>query len=138
MEVRTSKTQDEIARVVQINATATGMPSRTQYISAVAKRGGLKLAYDDGQIVAFCCLDDGYFFEKVFISLLLVDPEHQRLGIGQKLIEEIASDHNEIWTSTNRSNIKMRGLLRKVGWQYCGELKGLDAGDPEMFFKKPN
>jgi hypothetical protein len=31
----------------------------------------------------------------------------------------------------------MQGLLTKIGWMFCGEIKGLDVGDPEMFYKKP-
>jgi len=29
----------------------------------------------------------------------------------------------------------MRGLLTKIGWTYRGEVSGLDAGDPELFYK---
>ena len=36
--------------------------------------------------------------------------------------------------STNRSNIPMRDLLVKEGWQFSGELVGLDPDDPEMIF----
>ncbi len=136
MQVRTSKTEDEITAAVQIDAGVTGTNSRAQYIATVAERRGLKLAYEQGQIVGFCCLDDRYFFEKVFVSLLIVDQDSRRRGIGQRLIQTVAFDHAEIWTSTNRSNIKMRGLLSKVGWQFCGEIEGLDVDDPEMFFKK--
>jgi len=32
------------------------------------------------------------------------------------------------------SSPPMRELLRQQGWQLSGELDGLDAGDPEMFF----
>lgn len=135
MQVRTSKTQDEIAAAVEIDVDVTGTHSRAQYITSVAERGGLKLAYDEGQIVGFCCFDNRYFFEKAFVSLLMVDQHSRRRGIGRKLLEAVAIDHTELWTSTNRSNIKMRGLLSKVGWQFCGEIKGLDVDDPEMFFK---
>lgn len=102
----------------------------------VAQCGGLGLAFDQGQVVGFCCLDDRYFFDKTFISLLVIDGGSRRCGFGQGLLEAAALEKPEIWTSTNRSNMAMRGLLTKMGWQFCGEIEGLDAGDPEMFFKK--
>ena len=135
MQVRTSKTEDEITAAVQIDVRAIGTRSRAQYIATVAERGGLRLACEQDKIVGFCCLDEHYFFEKAFVSLLIVDQDFRRRGIGQKLLQAAAIDHTETWTSTNRSNTRMRGLLSKVGWQFCGEIEGLDAGDPELFFK---
>jgi hypothetical protein len=41
---------------------------------------------------------------------------------------------SQVFTSSNRSNTPMRELLRQQGWQLSGELDGLDAGDPEIFF----
>lgn len=137
MQVRTSKTKDEIAAAAQIDERATNTNSRAQYIATVAEVGGLKLAYKQGQVVGFCCVDDRYFFEKVFVSLLIVDKDARRRGIGKELLQAVAFDHFELWTSTNQSNAKMRGLLSKLGWQFCGEIEGLDAGDPEMFYTKP-
>lgn len=136
MQIRTSKTQEDAAAAARIDLRESGTSTRRQYISSVAERGGLILADQKGQVVGFCCLDSSYFFEKAFLSLLIVDQNHRRLGIGQKLVETVAADNAEIWTSTNRSNGKMRGLLDKLGWSCCGELEGLDPGDPEMFFKK--
>ena len=135
MQIRTSKTKDEITAAAQIDERATSNNSRAQYIATVAEAGGLKLAYEQDQIVGFCCVDKRDFFEKVFISLLIVDQDSQRRGIGQELIQAVAVDHHELWTSTNRSNARMRGLLDKLGWQFCGEIEGLDPGDPEMFFR---
>ena len=51
------------------------------------------------------------------------------------MLQSLSSDYSEIWTSTNRSNLAMRALLAKLEWKFCGDLNGLDEGDPEMFFK---
>ena len=136
MQVRTGRTEDEIDAALQIDLSVTGTHERASYIEAVAERGGLRLAFDQGQIVGFCCLDDHYFFEKAFVSLLIVDQGSRRRGVGQVLLEATVSERPETWTSTNRSNAEMRGLLVKSGWKFCGEIEGLDAGDPELFFKK--
>jgi ribosomal protein S18 acetylase RimI-like enzyme len=137
MHVRTGQTEEEIKAAIRIDASLASTHTRVPYITAVAERGGLRLIEDQERIVGFCCLDDRYFFEKVFVSLLIVDAGARRRGIGQELLKAAAMEHPEIWTSTNRSNMAMRGLLTKTGWMFCGEIAGLDAGDPEMFYKKP-
>lgn len=136
MQVRTGSTEDDIAAAIQIDLSVTGTHGRASYIEAVAERGGLRLAIHHGRVVGFCCLDDHYFFEKAFVSLLIVDRGSRRNGIGQVLLETTSSEQPETWTSTNRSNAEMRGLLSKSGWKFCGEIEGLDAGDPELFFKR--
>jgi ribosomal protein S18 acetylase RimI-like enzyme len=136
MQVRIGQTEEDTTAAIRIDAGLAITHTRAPYIAAVAERGGLRLIEDQGQIVGFCCLDDCYFFEKVFISLLIVDPGARRRGIGKELLEAAALEHEEVWTSTNRSNMAMRGLLTKTGWMFCGEIAGLDAGDPEMFYKK--
>jgi GNAT superfamily N-acetyltransferase len=135
MQVRPGHTEDDIAAAVRIDLALTGLRGRAAYIAAVAERGGLRLAIDRGEILGFCCLDDRYFFERAFVSLLIVTGAARRRGIGQGLLAAAACEHSELWTSTNRSNVAMRSLLARLGWTYCGALSGLDAGDPEMFYK---
>ena len=135
LEIRKAITPDEIARAVTIDDAVLGSHDRADYIRSVAENGGLSVAALHGDVQAFCCLDDGYFFGKPFISLLIVSPEARRLGLGAGLLLHNSSAHPEVWTSTNRSNTAMRTLLDKAGWRYCGELSGLDEGDPERFYK---
>jgi hypothetical protein len=33
------------------------------------------------------------------------------------------------------SNTPICGLLSQLDWDYCGQLDGLDIGDPELFYK---
>jgi ribosomal protein S18 acetylase RimI-like enzyme len=136
MKVRTGQTEDDISAAIRIDAGSSGSDTRAPYIAAVADRGGLRLIEDQERTVGFCCLDDRYFFGKAFIFLLMVEPGARRRGIGRKLLGAAALEHTEIWTSTNRSNNAMRGLLSKTGWMFCGQIAGLDAGDPELLFKK--
>ena len=136
MQFRFGTHEGDVRAAAQIDARATGTDARASYLRAMSQRGGLRLALDQTQIVGFCCVDDQYFFEKAFITLLVVDHGSRRRGIGQALLEATASETSETWTSTNRSNAEMRGLLAKSGWTFCGEIEGLDDGDPEMFFKK--
>jgi len=137
MQVRTGRSEGDVAAAIQIDVSVTGTRERAPYIKSVAECGGLRVALEQDEVVGFCCLDDHYFFEKAFVSLLIVDQGSRRRGVGQVLLEATASERPEVWTSTNRSNAEMRGLLAKSGWKFCGEIEGLDAGDPEIFFKKP-
>ncbi|MEO1136464.1 MAG: GNAT family N-acetyltransferase [Pseudomonadota bacterium] len=134
---RRATEQAEIDCAIAIDAMVAGSEVRSEYISSVAARGGLSVAAQQNEIRAFCCLDHQYFFEKPFISLLIVDPRARRCGLGSSLLSFNSKGGREVWTSTNRSNTAMRALLAKSGWRYCGELDGLDTGDPEQFFKAP-
>ncbi len=133
--IRKANTPEEIRRAVDIDAALPGDPDRTAYIERIAAQGNLTVAGQTTEITAFCCLDHGYFFEKPFVSLLIVAPEARRFGLGAALLADCASRQKELWTSTNRSNRPMRALLEKTGWRYCGEVSGLDEGDPERFYR---
>ena len=135
LEIRKAFTPDEIACAVAIDEAHIGSNDRAVYITSVAESGGLSVAALCNAVQAFCCLDHNYFFEKPFISLLIVSPDARRLGLGAGLLSHNARRFPEVWTSTNRSNSAMQKLLKKTGWRYCGEISGLDEGDPEQFFK---
>lgn len=135
LEIRNGNTPDAIAHAVAMDEALFGSTERADYIATVAENGGLSVAKIRGEIQAFCCLDNRYFFSKPFISLLVVSPEARRCGLGAGLLSYCTSRFPEVWTSTNRSNNAMRGLLDKLGWRYCGELSGLDEGDPERFYR---
>ena len=135
LEIKKAITPDEVARAVAIDEALPGSNNRAGYITSVAENGGLSVAALRGEVQAFCCLDNRYFFGKPFISLLIVSPAARRLGLGAGLLSHSSSGHPEVWTSTNQSNAAMRKLLDKAGWRYCGELSGLDEGDPELFYR---
>lgn len=137
LETRRAIEQAEIDRAIAIDEIVTGSKNRSEYITSVAARGGLSVATQQNEMRAFCCLDHQYFFEKPFISLLIVDPRARRCGLGFSLLSFNSQGMQEVWTSTNRSNAPMRALLEKSGWRFCGELDGLDTGDPERFYKTP-
>ncbi len=135
MEIRKADASDDIAQAVLIDESLFGSSGRAYHIASVAEAGGLSVAALHGEVKGFCCLDHSYFFEKPFISLLIISPDARRLGLGKGLLLHSCSAYSEVWTSTNQSNSAMRSLLTKAGWEYCGELCGLDEGDPELFFK---
>lgn len=129
MEIRPAIDPADIAAAVALD------PARADYITQVAQKRGLSVACLDGQVAAFACLDHAYFFEKPFVSLLMVADQARRKGLGRALLTSAAGAYPEVWTSTNTSNAPMRALLDALGWHYCGTVEGLDAGDPERFYK---
>lgn len=135
MDIRIATSPDEVADAIAIDARLPGSPDRADYISKVAGVGGLSVASLGDEVQAFCCVDHQYFFEKPFVSLLVVSEEARRLGLGSGLLASCAVAHPELWTSTNRSNAEMHTLLKSAKWLYCGDVSGLDPGDPECFYR---
>ena len=137
MQIKSATHGPEIEGALSVDEEVFGSAKRGAYITKVAEKGGLGVALHDGEVVAFSCLDNSYFFERPFVSLLIIRAQWRRQGVGKRLLEFCRSHADgELWTSTNRSNGPMRALLKSCAWHYCGELDGLDPGDPELFFKK--
>ena len=135
MDIRSATSSGEVACAITLDARLPGSPDRADYIAKIAEMGGLCVARLENEVRAFCCVDHQYFFEKPFVSLLIVSADAQRLGLGAGLLGSCAVAYPELWTSTNRSNTAMHMLLRKAEWLYCGEISGLDPGDPECFYR---
>jgi len=78
------------------------------------------------------------FFGRDFIELVHVAESMRRLGVGDALLETIerARHADRLFTSTNESNVPMRALLEKRGFEPSGEIQNLDANDPELIFVK--
>ena len=125
----------DAARALAIDA-AGGHAPRTNVLTAAARRGDLWLAGDGEAPRAFVCRDDACFFARPFVALVVVDPAFRRRGLASTLFAAIETEVTEpLWTSTNRSNTPMIALLRGRGYELMGEIKGLDVGDPELFFR---
>jgi RimJ/RimL family protein N-acetyltransferase len=81
---------------------------------------------------------DYRFFDQGWIELIIIDETYRGKGIGGKvfdiLCEQCKSD--KVFTSTNRSNVQMQRALEKAAFTFAGEIKGLDDGDPELFYYK--
>jgi ribosomal protein S18 acetylase RimI-like enzyme len=67
-----------------------------------------------------------------------VDKSHRNMGIGSKMIQffiEIC-ETSKLFTSTNNTNIAMRKLLEKMGFEKSGVVNNLDENDSEQIFFK--
>jgi N-acetylglutamate synthase-like GNAT family acetyltransferase len=107
----------------------------TEFIRRAVDSGDAHLLEEEGKVVAVGVLEYT-FFEHGFISLVFVDPEERRTGVGEMLLRYLISICRtpKIFSSTNRSNVPMQALFGKVGFERSGIIHNLDPGDPELIY----
>lgn len=126
----------DAAALVAIDAFAQGSAQRRIQIAYWVEGGQCFLAEQESQIVGYCVLTKD-FFHSFFIELVVVDEHVRRSGVGAALIGYLADfipPGEKLWTSTNKSNLPMQGLLTKLGFIESGFIENLDEGDPEIVF----
>ena len=129
----------DLDALVECDPVAVGDVERRTQIESAVISGQCQVWEFDGKITGFIIKLPLDFFQRDFVSLIVVSGSHRRQGIGSALMRVVVetSPRAEVWTSTNESNVAMRGLLAREGWQLSGTLTGLDDGDPEfVFFKR--
>ncbi|MDG4656311.1 GNAT family N-acetyltransferase [Ectobacillus antri] len=79
-----------------------------------------------------------YFFEQLFIDLLIVHPALRRKGVVKALIEYVENNctSKKIFSSTNKSNESMQHVFDALHYKQSGYIDNLDEGDPEIVFYK--
>jgi len=136
LTVRTATLYD-LERVVECDPSAAVDDDRRAFLTAAIVAGECRVAVEADTIVGFAVTTPRRFFDRAFLELLMVAPSTRRHGVGRALLRDAvqSADGPGVWTSTNRSNAPMQGLLASEGWTFSGELVGLDDGDPELFFR---
>lgn len=78
------------------------------------------------------------FYENGFISMLYVQQQYRRRGVGEELMQHLerVCSTPKLFTSTNLSNTAMQSLLAKLGYVLSGVIENLDEGDPELIYFK--
>ncbi|MDR1304050.1 MAG: GNAT family N-acetyltransferase [Verrucomicrobiales bacterium] len=136
MRIRRASAKD-LGAIVGLNGMTRADRQRRQLVAQALRENSVYIL-DDGEIHG-CAILRRNFFHRYFLEMLFVDEDYRRSGWGDKLLaraELIAMKSGELWTSTNRSNLSMRSLLRKHGFRRTGHIIGLDAGDAEIFYVK--
>ena len=125
---------DDILRID--NDAAQGDQGRADFLRRCLDLGECLVYLDRGSVAGFAVVRPAHFFGRDFVELLMVDPARRRGGIGRNLLRAAlaTAGTEQVFTSTNTSNLPMRSLLRAEGWSFSGELDGLDEGDPELVF----
>jgi ribosomal protein S18 acetylase RimI-like enzyme len=109
---------------------------RVALVVDAIQSGCCLVALSRDAVVGFVVTTPTRFFGRPFVDLLIVAAASRRSGVGRALLRAAvaATGVSTVWTSTNESNAGMRALLVADGWQFSGQLSGLDDDDPELFF----
>ncbi len=111
-------------------------PERITTIRAHVAEGHCWVHTGEARLDGYAVLLPRHFFRRDFLDLLMVAPPVRRSGVATNLLRALLGmdGTQQVFTSTNRSNMPMRELLSKESWRLSGGLDGLDVDDPEMFF----
>jgi ribosomal protein S18 acetylase RimI-like enzyme len=133
--IRKASASDREA-LVACDPQAVPGSSRRRFIEERLRQDRCWVAELDDRL-GFEVLEDS-FFGQGFVSLLIVQPELRRRGVGRALLAHALSvcSTPKLFTSTNESNTAMRALLRKMAFEPSGVIHNLDPGDPELLFSR--
>lgn len=128
----------DLESVLELDRTSPIRHERAVLLTSRVQSGEVILIESDEQLLGIAVVRKHSFFGRDFVELLIVTGSSRRQGVGSNLLEEAVthSSSERIFTSTNQSNTEMLGLLDKAGWQFSGQLDGIDEGDPELIFFK--
>lgn len=90
-----------------------------------------------GTVLGFITYSSNLFYNRPFISFLLVREGHRRRGIAAALVGRVLDiyDGLAVWTSTEEGNEPAIRLFHKLGFDRKGRIEGLDHEQSvELFF----
>lgn len=125
----------DVGFMLALDALVPGRPrNRSWYESALDSGQGL-VATLDGKFAGFA-IHHTHFFERDFLSLLVVEPWCRRRGVASALLAAVRRrcEGRDLFTSTNRSNATMLTALQRWGFIPTGRIDNIDPGDPELVF----
>jgi ribosomal protein S18 acetylase RimI-like enzyme len=127
----------DISVVQAIDERVLGRAERREFLRRAVEAEECLVARFEGVIAGFSVVDRS-FYDQRFIALLIVDPDHQRRGIGSALMRAIEARFpgEKLFTSTNASNLKMQALCERLGYVRSGYIENLDEDDPEIIYFK--
>jgi GNAT superfamily N-acetyltransferase len=123
--------------MLALDALVPGRPRNRAWYDRALESGGALVATLDGKFAGFA-IHHRHFFERDFLSLLIVEPWCRRRGVASALINAVLTTcrGGDLFTSTNRSNTTMLTALRRWNFIPTGRIDNIDPGDPEMVFLK--
>lgn len=131
-------TSYDLEAVVALDRASPVGTERSELLVSRVRMSEVILFERDKRVVGYVVHRPHAFFGRDFVELITVETECRRMGIASLLLRYAVelSSTQRIFTSTNRSNYPMIRLLGKAGWQYSGQLDGIDDGDPEVVYYK--
>lgn len=125
----------EFEAILDLDEVTARDPQRASDIRGWVDGGSTIVAEEHERLLGYAVLDHS-FFGRAFLRMVNVASSSRRRGVGRALVRaaEARASTPRIFTSTNASNTAMQSLLTSLGYTRCGEVHGLDEGDPEVFY----
>jgi GNAT superfamily N-acetyltransferase len=135
LDIRPGRVSDLDALCAIDSHLAAGNPERARDIARWLHDDEAYVALTDGRPCGYAALGDSMFCRS-FIHMLMVGEASRGKGVGTRLVAHFEEriEGPEFWTSTNRSNLRMQGLLASRCHRLTGFIDDLDPGDPELFY----
>jgi GNAT superfamily N-acetyltransferase len=129
--IRTA-TDADLDAILALSQTAPW--HKEPYLRAELEHGWIDVASNKGSIVGFIVWNRE-FFSRPCVWLIIIDPQHRNGGIGSLLYAHVERkcEGERLYSSTNRSNVRMQRFFERRGYTRAGEIE-LDPGDPEAFY----
>ena len=136
MQIRQAH-ENDVNAICATDHIARVEAQRRDFIRKSVREGITFVAVADGNVLGYSVLEHS-FFDRGFVALLIVHPDHRRAGVGSALVRHVESlcKSDRVFTSTNESNLPMRSLLHKLGYKRSGKVDDLDPGDPELIYSR--
>jgi GNAT superfamily N-acetyltransferase len=130
-------TIEDAAFMHALDGLVPGRPRKLEWYEDALRAGEALVAMLDSVQAGFA-VHHRHFFDRDFLSLLIVEPWCRRRGVASTLLDAVEAKcpGSDLFTSTNESNTVMRAALRKWGFRPTGRIDNIDPGDPELVFLK--
>jgi N-acetylglutamate synthase-like GNAT family acetyltransferase len=131
-------TSEDLEALLELDRIAPVGHEQVPLLTARVQSGEVILFEHEDRVCGYAVIGTRSFFGCDFVELLTVAVNERRHGVGSLLLQQAASLSStvRIFISTNQSNAPMIALLEKEGWQFSGQLEGIDEGDPELVYYK--
>jgi|ERR1700730_14132561 N-acetylglutamate synthase-like GNAT family acetyltransferase len=128
--------RDDISAIFAFDSEGT-KAGRREFIRRAVDSGNAHILQEEGEAIALGILEYT-FFEHGFISLVYVNQQERRTGVGEMLLRYLMSICRtpKLFSSTNLSNVPMQTLFAKVGFESSGIIHNLHPKDPEVIYYK--
>jgi L-amino acid N-acyltransferase YncA len=127
----------DIEQIIEIDKEIIGTDRRKKEIGQAIEQNRCLLVIHEGIIAGFL-LYHTHFFECTFVSLIMIKPSHQKMGLASTLLSHMTefSKTEKLFSSTNQSNLAMQKIFEANAFIKSGMVENLDEGDPELIYFK--
>ncbi len=131
---------DDVEAIQAIDYLLVPNPHPAELLRNAISQGKVVIAELEREVVAYVRWD--YFWDSIPLCLTVrVKPDHQRCGVGRRLLEHIEAGFREsgssFWlSSTEETNENSQGFHEACGFRPIGKLAELGQDVREIFYRK--